>query len=81
VERRLGKTLVTNPIFLKVSNIGQSLPNSEAQAGCITAPPAATIGDRELVVLAPHAGKASCPHPNKSWPPLNALAVLVAKRR
>jgi hypothetical protein len=30
VERQLGKALVTNPKFLKVSNIGQWLRNSEA---------------------------------------------------
>ena len=66
VERRLGKALVTNPTLLKVSNIGQRLRNSEAQPGCITAPPAATIGDRESAMLPPQHQRreTSCPHPN-----------------
>jgi hypothetical protein len=40
-----------------MSNIDQRLRNPEEDAGPITAPPSATIGDRESVVLPPNAGK------------------------
>ena len=46
-------------LFLKMSNIDQQPRNSGAHAGSITAPPSATIGDRELVMLPPNAGKQS----------------------
>jgi hypothetical protein len=43
--------------FLKVSDIDQPLRNSEEHDSFITDPPSANIGDRELVMLPPNAGK------------------------